>query len=276
MLIKLETHRDNSKVLNITMLRIITANTNGIRSATKKGFFSWLAKQDADIVCLQELKAQEKDLSDDFWSIAGYHRFLHCAQKAGYSGCALLSKSKPLSVQIGFDKGEFDSEGRYVEVRFNNLIVASVYFPSGTSSEIRQDAKFRFLDLFAHQLDQLMNSKKEVLFCGDLNIAHKEIDIKNWRGNLNHSGFLPEERQWLTDRFSSGWFDVFRLVDKRPDQYTWWSNRGRARAKNVGWRIDYQVGTEGVASSAKNVSIYKEERFSDHAPLTIDYQYDLE
>lgn len=257
------------------MLRITTANANGIRSAKKKGLFTWLEKQNPDIICIQELKAQEKDLGDSFWDLDGYHRFFHYALKPGYSGCALLSKQKPISVQIGFDNGEFDAEGRYVEAHFNNLIVVSAYFPSGSSSDLRQEAKFRFLNLFIEQLDQLVSKGKEVVLCGDLNIAHKEIDIKNWRGNLDHSGFLPEERQWLTDRFSSGWFDIFRLLDQRPDQFTWWSNRGQARAKNVGWRIDYQIGTQKISSSAKKVSIYTAERFSDHAPLTIDYQYEL-
>lgn len=257
------------------VLRIITANTNGIRSATKKGFLAWLKKQDADFVCIQELKAQEKDISDEILGMEGYNRFLHCAEKPGYSGCALLTKHRPSAVQIGFGSPEFDAEGRYVELQFDNLIVASVYFPSGSSSDLRQQAKFRFLDLFVNQLNLLMKKNREVLLCGDFNIAHKEIDIKNWRGNLNHSGFLPEERQWLTERFSNGWFDVFRLIDQRPDQFTWWSNRGQARAKNVGWRIDYQMGTRNIAASATDVSIYTAERFSDHAPLTINYRYDL-
>ena len=184
-------------------------------------------------------------------------------------------RKKPDEVIIGFGNEEFDREGRYVEVRFNNLIVVSIYFPSGSSSEERQQAKFRFLDVIKGRLDELIRDGRDVVLCGDFNIAHKEIDIKNWKGNLKNSGFLPEERQWITDRLKEGWQDVFRCLDPRPDRFTWWSNRGRARINNVGWRIDYQFSTSDIASTAKETDIYRDERFSDHAPLTVVYDFDL-
>ncbi len=258
------------------MLRVITINTNGIRSAKQKGFFQWLSAQQPDFVCIQELKAQEADLTDEIMNLSGYHFYAHYAVKKGYSGCAVYSREKADQVKTGFGVQEFDNEGRYVELAFGNLILISVYFPSGSSSEERQQAKFRFLDAFLPHLRALKEQGKEVLVCGDVNIAHKEIDIKNWKGNLKNSGFLPEERQWMTNLFEKeGWLDVFRLLDKRPEQYTWWSQRGQARAKNVGWRIDYQIGTEKLAQSAYCTSIYKEEKFSDHAPLIIDYKFEI-
>lgn len=258
------------------MLRIITANTNGIRSAAKKGFLQWLSAQDADIVCIQELKAQAADLSADYTEFPGYRYYAHYAEKKGYSGCAVYSRIEPQQVRIGFGNEEFDAEGRYVELEFDNLILVSVYIPSGSSSEERQAAKFRFLDAFLPHLRELKERGKEVVFCGDVNIAHKEIDIKNWKGNLKNSGFLPEERGWLDNLFGQeGWVDVFRALEKGPDLYTWWSNRGQARAKNVGWRIDYQIATPAFASSARSTSIYNEERFSDHAPLIVDYEWNI-
>ena len=256
------------------MFRIVTFNANGIRSAAKKGFWEWFDRQDADVLCIQELKAQEVDLDEKALHADGYHVFLHCAQKRGYSGCALYSKVKPQTVRIGFGNEEFDAEGRYVEAEFDDFVVVSVYFPSGSSSEERQVAKFRFLEVFLPHLKGLQAKGKEVVFCGDVNIAHKEIDLKNWKGNLKNSGFLPEERQWMTDLFDKhGWVDVFRCLDSRPEQYTWWSQRGQARAKNVGWRIDYQIATPKLAASSVATSIYNGEKFSDHAPLIVDYEW---
>lgn len=256
------------------MFRIVTFNANGIRSAAKKGFWDWFDKQQADLLCIQELKAQESDLDEKVLHAEGYHVFLHCAQKRGYSGCALYTKVKPKAVRIGFGNEEFDAEGRYVEAEFENLVVISVYFPSGSSSEDRQEAKFRFLEAFLPHLQALKNRGKEVVFCGDVNIAHKEIDLKNWKSNLKNSGFLPEERQWLTNLFDEhGWVDVFRHLDPRSDQYTWWSQRGQARAKNVGWRIDYQIATPKLARTSVATSIYNAQKFSDHAPLIVDYEW---
>jgi exodeoxyribonuclease-3 len=256
------------------MLRIITANLNGIRSAAKKGFFEWAHTQNPDILCIQELKAQEADLDGALLSPNGYHGFFQYAQKKGYSGVGLYSKQKPDSVKIGFDNGEFDAEGRYVEARFGNLIVISAYFPSGSSAPERQEAKFRFLDLFMPHIEALKKEGLEIILCGDINIAHKEIDLKNWKGNIKNSGFLPEERAWMTQLFDRvGFVDVYRhLCPNTEDEcYTWWSQRGQAYAKNVGWRIDYQIATPGIGSKAQRVEIYKSEKFSDHAPLIVDY-----
>jgi exodeoxyribonuclease-3 len=254
------------------LFRIATLNVNGIRSAAGKGLFRWIKRVDADVVCLQEVKAHEADIPEAQRFPDGLHGFFHCAQKKGYSGSALYAKTQPRRVQLGFGNAEFDAEGRYVEAEFAHVTVISVYFPSGSSSEERQQAKYRFLDAFYPHLQRLRTSGREVIFCGDINIAHKEIDLKNWRANQKHSGFLPEERAWLTRVFAEqGWVDVFRRLDARPEQYTWWSNRGQAWAKNVGWRIDYQIATPGIAAQAKAAEIYKKRRFSDHAPLVIDY-----
>lgn len=258
------------------MLRIISANLNGIRSASKKGFFDWMGKQDADMVCVQELKAQAADMTEAFLAPHGYHGYFHYAEKKGYSGVGLYTRHKPERVVTGFGNTEFDSEGRYVEVQYPHLAVISVYVPSGSSSEERQQAKFRFMESFLPHLLQLKASGREIVLCGDVNIAHKEIDIKNWKGNLKNSGFLPEERAWIGELFDThGYVDVFRSLDPRPDQYTWWSNRGQAYAKNVGWRIDYHLATPKLAETAHICSIYKDEKFSDHAPLSIDYDYPL-
>jgi exodeoxyribonuclease-3 len=254
------------------MPRIISANLNGIRSAARKGFFEWMAKQSADFICVQELKAQAADMTPEFLAPEGYVGHFHYAEKKGYSGVGLYSKRKPNAMRIGFGNPEFDAEGRYVECDFGDLTVISLYCPSGSSSEERQIAKFRFMEAFLPHLQQLRESGREVVICGDWNIAHQERDLKNWKGNKKNSGFLPEERAWLTHLFEQvGLVDVFRQVDQRDEQYTWWSNRGQAWAKNVGWRIDYHISTPGIAANAHAVAIYKDERFSDHAPLTIDY-----
>jgi exodeoxyribonuclease-3 len=254
------------------MPKIISANLNGIRSAAKKGFFDWMKTQDADIVCVQELKAQASDMTPELLSPAGCHGHFHYAEKKGYSGSGIYSKARPDTVRVGFGNPEFDAEGRYVECDFGKLSVISVYCPSGSSSPERQLAKFRFMEVFLPHLAALIAGGQEIVICGDWNIAHKEVDLKNWRSNQKNSGFLPEERAWLSRVFDQvGFVDVLRRLDTRADQYTWWSNRGQAWAKNVGWRIDYHIATPGIATKAKAVSIYKEERFSDHAPLIIDY-----
>jgi len=259
------------------MLRIITLNLNGIRSAIRKGFLQWLARQRADVVCLQELKAQERDLDGNALAPAGWLAYFNCANKKGYSGVALYSRIPPREVRPGFGSREFDPEGRFLRADYGKLSVISVYLPSGSSSPERQQAKFRFLEEFMPVLRDLKASRRQFILCGDWNIAHREIDLKNWRSNQKNSGFLPEERAWLSEVFDKvGWVDVFRRIDPRPEQYTWWSNRGRAWAKNVGWRIDYQIATPGIAARAKRVAIYKTKRFSDHAPLIIEYDASLE
>ncbi len=260
------------------MLRIISANLNGIRSAVKKGFLPWVIQQKADFICMQELKAQQDDLEDIILNPDGLHGFFHHAQKKGYSGCGIYTPHQPDEVLYGYGNEEFDAEGRYVEARFKKLSVISVYMPSGSSSPERQEAKYRYLDSFLPHLVELKKSGREIVLCGDVNIAHHEIDLKNWKGNLKNSGFLPEERVWLTNLFDKvGYIDVYRKLEPKAgdDCYTWWSNRGQAYAKNVGWRIDYQITTPGIAGSAKNTSIYKDERFSDHAPLTVNYDWSI-
>ena len=257
-------------------MRIISLPVNGIRSAARKGLYAWLAAQKADVVCLQEIKAQEADLDAALLAPRGYHGHFYPAQKKGYAGVALYSRVVPDQVVKGFGAREFDGEGRYLEASFGKLKVVSLYLPSGSSGEHRQQSKFRFLDAFVPQLKKLVRSGHDVVLCGDWNIAHQRIDLKNWRSNQKNSGFLPEERAWLSRVFGKlGWVDVFRRLDPRPEQYTWWSNRGQSWAKNVGWRIDYQIATPGVARSAQRASIYKRKRFSDHAPLVIDYDHRL-
>ncbi len=254
------------------MPKIISANLNGIRSAHKKGFFNWMAAQTADFICVQELKAQLPDMTEDFLTPGGYHGHFHYAEKKGYSGTGIYSRNKPDKVRTGFGNPEFDAEGRYVRCDFDNLTIISVYCPSGSSSPERQEAKFRFMECFLPHLLELKSEGREVVICGDWNIAHQEIDLKNYKGNKKNSGFLPEERAWLSRIFDElGYVDVHRGIDKRPEQYTWWSNRGQAYAKNVGWRIDYHVATPGIAAQAREVFVYKDERFSDHAPLVIHY-----
>jgi exodeoxyribonuclease III len=255
------------------MLKIISANLNGIRSASKKGFFDWMDKQQADFVCVQELKAQAADMTTDFLEPNGFRGHFHYAEKKGYSGVGVYSRYEPDAVQIGFGCTEFDAEGRYVQCDFGKLSVISVYCPSGSSSEDRQLAKFRFMEVFLPHLQELRACGREVVLCGDWNIAHKEIDLKNWKSNQKNSGFLPEERAWLSNVLEAGWVDVYRRIhpETTGDAYTWWSNRGQAWANNVGWRIDYHVSTPDLAQVANAASIYKEQRFSDHAPLTVHY-----
>lgn len=260
------------------MVRIITLNLNGIRSAWSKGVLPWIAAQKADFVCLQELKAQESDLTDDMRKPDGLHAYYHAAEKKGYSGVGLWCRREPDDVKIGLGNAEFDAEGRYLQADFGKLSVVSLYLPSGSSSPERQEAKFRFMDYFYPHLVELARSGRDVVVCGDWNIAHREIDLKNWKGNRKNSGFLPEERAWIGSVLDdAGWSDVYRRLHPETTDacYTWWSNRGQAWAKNVGWRIDYQLATPTLAATARSASIHKEQRFSDHAPLTIDYDYAL-
>ena len=257
--------------------KIISLNANGIRAAARKGLFEWLQQESPDIVCIQETKAQlDQLLPDPIFFPPGYHHYYVDAVKKGYSGVAIYSRIKPDKVITQLGVEEFDNEGRYLEVQFKDIAIISLYAPSGSSSEERQQAKFRFMDVFMRHLKSLKRRKREYIICGDWNIAHKEIDLKNWKGNKNNSGFLPEERKWLDTLFyKESYIDVFRELNTLEDQYTWWSNRGQAWAKNVGWRIDYHIATPGLKKIARSESIYKEERFSDHAPLTIEYNFSL-
>ncbi len=258
------------------MLRIISLNLNGIRSAWSKNVFPWLVSQQADVVCFQELKVQISDLSPEMLAPDGMSAHYHCAEKKGYSGVGVWSRHQPEQAVHGFDGAEFDAEGRYLRVDIGDLSVISLYLPSGSSSPERQEAKFRFLDVFLPKMKALREEGREIVLCGDWNIAHQEADLKNWKSNRKNSGFLPEERAWLTRVFDElGWVDVYRSLypDATDACYTWWSNRGQAWAKNVGWRIDYQIATPGIAATARAASVYKAERFSDHAPLIVDYDY---
>ncbi|MGB4066285.1 MAG: exodeoxyribonuclease III [Azonexus sp.] len=258
------------------MLRIISLNLNGIRSAWSKNVLPWASSQHADIFCLQELKAQIPDLTSEMMTPDGMQAFYHCAEKKGYSGVGIWSRQKPDRVVEGFDGGEFDAEGRYIRADFGNLSVISLYLPSGSSSPERQEAKFRFLEVFLPHMLALRAEGREIVLCGDWNIAHQAIDLKNWKSNQKNSGFLPEERAWLSRVFDEqGWVDVYRSLYPEAGEacYTWWSNRGQAWAKNVGWRIDYQIATPGIAATAQKAEVYKAERFSDHAPLLIDYDF---
>ena len=256
------------------MLRIVNLNLNGIRSAAAKGFFDWLGQQGADVVCVQEIKAQAADLTDALRAPAGFAGHFHHAEKKGYSGVGLYCRRAPDRVVEGLGIADIDAEGRYLQADFGDLSVISLYLPSGASSAERLGIKFRFLERFIPRLNQLANSGRHVVLCGDWNIAHKPIDLKNWKSNQKNSGFLPEERAWLDGVIDTlGYVDVFRTLDPRPEQYTWWSNRGQAWAKNVGWRLDYQLATPALAGLARGVSVYRDARFSDHAPVTVDYDY---
>ena len=257
-------------------MRIISANVNGIRSAYKKGFYEYLAASGADIVCVQELKAQEADLDDSMRAPHSMYGVWHCAEKRGYSGVALYSKREPDRVQTGMGIAEFDAEGRFVQADFGNLSVISLYLPSGSSSEERQQVKFRFLEVFYPMLRELQTQGRDIVICGDWNIAHQNIDLKNWKGNLKNSGFLPEEREWIGKVIAElGWVDIWRTLYPETPGYTWWSQRGQAYAKDVGWRIDYQMATPALAGRARSAHVYKQEKFSDHAPLVVDYDYPL-
>lgn len=261
------------------MFKVISVNVNGIRAAARKGFFDWLKRQKADVVCLQEIKAQVDQIKDEhFWPKDYFCEYVS-AEKKGYSGVAIYSRYQPEDIKTGLGWNDFDNEGRYVQFDFTvqqkKLSVGSLYLPSGTSGEVRQDFKYKVMDYLEEELIKMRRRQREFIICGDWNIAHKKIDIKNWRGNQKHSGFLPEERAWMDKIFEQrGVVDAFRVVNQKEDQYTWWSNRGKAWENNVGWRIDYQIISPGLKPMVQKTSIYKRQRFSDHAPLTIEY--DLE
>ncbi len=256
--------------------RIISFNANGIRSATTKGFIDWLDNQNADVVCIQETKAQVNQLDPEIHVPKGYHAYFHDAEKKGYSGVALYCRKQPDRVIYGMDWPEMDAEGRYIQADYGDTSVVSLYLPSGTSGDERQAVKYRFLDRMMEKLLQMRQDGRNYIICGDWNIAHKQIDIKNWRSNQKNSGFLPEERAWMDQLFGpAGYVDAFRVVNQEADQYTWWSNRGQARANNVGWRIDYHVITPELAAGVTGASIYTDERLSDHAPLILDYAIEL-
>ena len=291
------------------MFKLTSLNLNGIRSAASKGLQEWVAQSMPDCICVQELKAQAPDLSGRFEAIAGHQGYFHFAEKKGYSGVGIYTRHAPSDVIVGCGSSEFDAEGRYVELRFDRpgrkLSIISSYFPSGSSGEERQAAKFRFLAEMRPRLLALKRDggdKREFVLCGDINIAHQEIDLTNFKGNKKNSGFLPEERAWMSELLrdaeqaptlatthptlppegagpaqGGGLVDVYRQLHPATtgEAYTWWSNRGQAYAKNVGWRLDYHLATPALAAGARSAAIHREPRFSDHAPLTIDYDWTL-
>ena len=260
-----------------SLFRVISLNANGIRAAARKGFFEWLRKQKADVVCIQETKAQKHQLTDPVFEPEGYHVYYEDAEKKGYSGVAVYSRHKPKRVVRGYGDPEFDAEGRYLEAQFAGLNVVSLYMPSGSSSEERQAAKYRCMETFTEHLLKIRRRRSQTIICGDWNIAHRNEDIRNWKSNQKNSGFLPEERAWLDKVFGEYRFtDAFRTLPQEPHEYTWWSNRGRAWDNNVGWRIDYHVVTRGLADKIRRTEIYRDERFSDHAPLIMDYDFDYD
>ena len=253
-------------------MKIITANVNGIRSAGSKGFFQWLAKEAADVVCLQEVRAQTEQMTDPLFRPEGYHCYYVCAEKKGYSGVAIYSRQKPLKVitELGYPLS--DAEGRYIEVQFSNVSVASLYLPSGSSGEERQKEKIAFMDFYIKHLET--RKDEPLIITGDWNIAHTKKDLKNWRGNQKSSGFLPEERGWLDVIFNEfGYIDGFREVNQNEGEYTWWSQRSKRNFEtNAGWRIDYQILAQALKGRVRSATIYKAERFSDHAPVVMEYQ----
>jgi len=268
-------------------MKIVSANLNGIRSAASKGFFTWASSQNIDALGVQEVKAQAADLTPELSQIQGTSLTkpltgaFHFAKKKGYSGVGLYTHVEPSEVVVGIGDAEFDVEGRWIEKRFDKpgrkLSIISSYFPSGSSSDERQSAKFRFLALMTDHLQQLA-AKREFILMGDINIAHQNLDLKNWKSNLKNSGFTPEERQWMTDTLSgTPLVDVYRHLHPLASEtcYTWWSQRGQAYAKNVGWRIDYQLATPQLAKGASKATVYKDQKFSDHAPLMIDYDWSI-
>ena len=259
--------------------RLVSLNLNGIRSAANKGFVEWAQAAGADCMGVQEVRAQREDVAGRLDTVGQLKGHFHYAQKKGYAGVGLYTRKAPSDVITGFGSDEFDAEGRWVEARFDTparrLSIISCYFPSGSSSPERQEAKFRFLAVMYPHLLRL-KAEREFILLGDVNIAHQAIDLKNWRSNQKNSGFLPEERDWMTRLLTEcGLVDVFRTLNPNPGQYTWWSSRGQAWANNVGWRIDYHLATPGLAALARREAIYLDQRFSDHAPLMIDYEFSL-
>jgi exodeoxyribonuclease-3 len=254
------------------MTRISSYNINCVRAAHRKGLVDWVSESDPDIICFQELRADPKQIPDDIISLP-YHKSYHTAEKKGYSGVAIFSKNEPLSIKEGIGVDWIDKEGRVLTAEFADFRVVSVYAPSGTTGDVRQDLKIEFLDAFYQFGSSLVGDKKPTLFCGDFNICHQEIDIHNPDKQHKTSGFLPEERAWISSFLDIGYKDVFRSIHPDvPDLYSWWSYRAASKSRNKGWRIDYHFGSPALASMSKYAVIEKKWDLSDHAPVTIDYE----
>ena len=257
-------------------MKIITINVNGIKSAISKGFKEWISNQNPDVVCLQEIRTNQEQINNGNLEIKNFKSYFKLSSKNGYSGVGLYLKKNPSKINNNFGEKLIDEEGRFIAAEYKDLLIASIYMPSGTSGEKRQNIKYIIMKYVENWMRAIKNKFKEIIICGDFNIAHKEIDLKNWKNNKKNSGFLLQEREWMTKIFGNlGFIDTFRNLNQNPHQYTWWSNRGKAWENNVGWRIDYQIATDKIAKSSFSSSIYKNERFSDHAPLIINYKYDL-
>lgn len=250
----------------------MTCNLNGIRSATRKGFWDWVKRQRAQVLCLQEIRAHEAQIPEEALALKNYHMFWKPAERPGYSGVGIYTREKPKQVITHIGHPVFDKEGRFIQIDLKDLSVISLYMPSGTSGDVRQDIKYECLDFFYDYLKSIRRKRRDFVICGDLNIAHTKMDIKNWRSNQKNSGFLPEERQWMTDVIEDlGFVDAYRHLCPEKEEYTWWSNRGRARENNVGWRIDYHLVTPGLRSKLKSTRIHRSDFFSDHAPQFVDF-----
>lgn len=254
------------------MLRISSYNINGVRAAVRKGFTEWAETSQPDIICLQEMRADENQLPEEFTAL-NYHKYYHPAQKKGYSGVAILTRKEPKNIITGIDVDWIDAEGRLLTLEFENFDIVSAYFPSGTTGDVRQEIKMRFLDEMYKLGEQILASEKPTIICGDFNICHTEIDIHNPSQQHRTSGFLPEERAWVTSFLELGFEDVFRNLNKNvPDLYSWWSYRAASKSRNKGWRIDYHMATPQLADAAQTAVIEKEWDISDHAPVTVEYK----
>lgn len=251
-------------------MKIISYNVNGIRAAIGKGFLDWLDASNADVVCLQEIKAMHDQIPLLDFEALGYHNFWYPAQKKGYSGVAILSKQKPDNVVYGMGIEDYDREGRFLRADFGELSVASIYHPSGSSGDERQAFKMQWLDDFQQYVTKLRQERPKLVLSGDYNICHKAIDIHDPVRNAKVSGFLPEEREWMTQFFAQGYIDSFRQLNKQADQYSWWSYRANARANNKGWRIDYHVLTQNLLDDLKAARILPEVKHSDHCPVVVE------
>jgi exodeoxyribonuclease-3 len=253
--------------------RLLSWNVNGIRAIYKKGFLDWFKKENPDILCLQETKAHPDQLVDELKNVDGYESFFSAAERKGYSGVVTYTKLKPIKVQQGIGKKEFDSEGRFIITEFDDFTLLNIYFPNGKASKERLQYKMEFYDSFLKHCKKLLKQNKKIVICGDVNTAHKEIDIARPKENSDVSGFLPQEREWIDKFLAAGFLDTFRIFNQEPDQYTWWDMITRARERNVGWRIDYFYASENLKNNIKSASIHSSVMGSDHCPIELELKF---